>query len=307
MSWGIVGSAAGYLGLFLFGLHFMSRQLSSAADPALQKLLARVAGKPWSAFLAGCLVTGLLQSSSLTAVMVVGLVNARVMGLAQGIAVIIGANVGTTVTAQLLSFNLHRLALPLIGASVLLYLLPLPRARPAFAAAVGFGLVMLGLDGMAQSLAPLQDTPLVMLMLAAAGEAPWQGLGGGIVTSIVLQSSSAVMGLVLSLALKGMVTLPAAVAVLIGADLGTCVTALVASLGMGCTARAAAWSHLLFNLISLFLALLFFPQLLWLASVTATALPRQLANFHTLYNLLGAIVLLPLSPLIARLLQGKQP
>ena len=305
MGWGIAGSAAGYLGLFLFGLHFMSRQLSGAAGPTLQKLLARVAGKPSSAFLSGCLVTGILQSSSLTSVMVVGLVHARVMGLTQGIAVIIGANVGTTVTAQLLSFNLHRLALPVIGVSVLLYLLPLPRVRPVFAALIGFGLVMLGLEGMAQSLAPLQDSPLVSRMLAAAAETPWKGLGGGIFTSIALQSSSAVMGLVLSLALEEMVTLPAAVAVLIGADLGTCATALVASLGMGYAARTAAWSHFLFNLISLLLALIFFPQLLWLASVTATALPRQLANFHTLYNLLGAVVLLPLTPFWARILQRK--
>ncbi len=306
MNWVLAGSVAGYLGLFLFGLHFMSRQLSGAAGPALERLLARVAGKPWSAFLAGCLVTGLLQSSSLTSVMVVGLVNARVLSLVQGIAVIIGANVGTTVTAQLLSFNLHRLALPLIVISVLLYLLPLPRIRPAFAAAAGFGMVMLGLDGMAQSLSPLQDTPLVMRMIAAAAEAPWQGLCGGIAVSIALQSSSAVMGLILGLAIKGIITLPAAVAVLIGADLGTCVTALIAGLVMGRTARAAAGSHFLFNLISMFLALLFFPRLLWLASVTAAELPRQLANFHTLYNLLGAVVLLPLIPLLARLLQGNK-
>ncbi len=301
-----VAGAAGYLGLFIFGLHFMSRQLSGAAGPALRRLLSRVAGRTWSAFLAGCLVTAALQSSSLTSVMVVGLVNSRVMGLAQAIAVIIGANVGTTVKAQLLSFNLHRLALPLLGAAVLLYLLPLPRLRPASAALVGFGLVLLGMDGLTRSLAPLQETPLVTGMLSAAGAAPLKGLAGGLAASIALQSSSAVMGLVLGLALDNAISLPAAMAILIGADLGTCTTALVASLGMGRTARAAAWSHFLFNLISLFLALLFFPKLLWLATASARMLPRQLANFHTLYNLLGAIALLPLTPLLAHLLDRRE-
>ena len=283
----------------------MSTRLSGAAGPALKRLLARAAGRPWSACLAGCLATAVLQSSSLTSVMVVGLVNARVLSLAQAVAVIIGANVGTTLTAQLISLNLHRLALPFIGAAVLLYLLPLKRIRPAAAAAIGFGLVIFGMEGISRSLAPLQESPFILQLLTAVGQTPWQGIGGGIIASAALQSSSAVMGLVLGLAMKELISLPAAMALLIGADVGTCITALAASLGMGRAAKAAAWSHFLFNLISMLLALIFFRWLLWLAFTSSAALPRQLANFHTLYNLLGAVVLLPLSPQSARLLSGR--
>lgn len=297
--------AAVYLGLFLFGLHLMSRSLARAAGPSLRKLLAGAVGTPWKGFLVGGLVTAVLQSSSLTSLMVVGLVNGGMLNLAQAIGVIIGANVGTTITAQLISFNLHRFAPPVVAAGAAFYLLP--RFRKAAGPLFGFGLVLLGLGGMAASLAPLQDTALVTGMFRAAGEAPWQGICAGFVTTVALQSSSAVMGLVLGLALEGIISLPAAVAIIVGADLGTCTTALVASLGMNRAARAAAWSHFLFNLVSLFLAALFFPQLVLLAAKTASALPRQLANAHTLYNLLGAVTLLPLAPLLARLFEGLPP
>jgi len=299
----VIGNTAGYLGLFIFGLHFMSRQLSGAAGPAVKLLFLRVAGRPWSACLFGCLVTAVVQSSSLTSVMVVGLVNAKMISLTQAIAVIIGANVGTTMTAQLLSFNLQRLALPLIGVSVLLYFLPIQKLKSVAGASVGFAFLLLGLDGMVQSLSPLQGSQF-MDRLLAAGQSPWQGLGGGLAASVFLQSSSAVMGLVLSLAMREMISLPTAVAVLIGADLGTSSTALAASLGMGRLARSAAWSHFLFNLLSLVLALIFFPGLIRLAAATSELLPRQLANIHTLYNLMGALIFLPLTPLLADLFQG---
>lgn len=304
--WEIISDTAGYLGLFFFGIHFMSSQIYGSFGQALKNILSRVAGRPWSAGLSGCLVTAIVQSSSLTSVMVVGLVNAKAMSLNQAIAVIIGANVGTTMTAQLLTLNLYMLALPVIGLAAPLYILPFRRIRPVAGAITGFGLIMFGLEGMAQSLAPLNEAQFMNGILAAAGQSPWQGLGGGFAATVILQSSSVVMGLILSLAMENMISLPAAAAILIGADLGTCTTALMASLGMGRTARYAAWSHFIFNLVSLILALIFFQSLLWLASVTSDALPRQLANFHSLYNLLGVLILLPLSPLLACLFErGK--
>jgi len=303
--WETISNTAGYLGLFFFGLHFMSGQIYNSLGQTLKNFLIRVAGRPWSACLSGCLVTAVVQSSSLTSVLVVGLVNAKAMSLTQAIAVIIGANLGTTMTAQLLTLNLYMLALPVIGLAAPLYILPFRRIRPAAGAITGFGLIMLGLEGMALSLSPLKDAQFMDNILTAAGLSPWQGLGGGIAASIVFQSSSVVMGLILSLAMENMISLPAAAAILIGADLGTCTTALMASLGMGRTARSAAWSHFIFNLVSLLLALIFFQSLLRLAAATSDALPRQLANFHTLYNLLGVLILLPLSSLLARLFEGS--
>jgi phosphate:Na+ symporter len=303
LSWYNVISAAAGLGLFLFGLRLMSRSLARSAGPALQKLLHKLVGTPAKGFVAGALVTAALQSSSLTSVMVVGLVNARLLNLAQGMGVIIGANVGTTVTAQLLSFELHRLALPVIALSVLFCLARRPSIRKPAASLLGFGLLLLGLNGMSGALAALAGSNMVTAALRAAGEAPWLGVGAGFFAAALLQSSSAVMGLVIGMALEGAIGLPAAVAVLIGADLGTCTTALVASVGMNRAACAAALSHFLFNLASLLLAAPFFPYLVLLASKTALTLPRQVANAHTLYNLLGALVLLPLIPVLARLME----
>lgn len=298
--------AAFFLLLFLFGLHWMSRALACTAGPAFKHLLRRMTGSPWRGFATGFLVTAFLQSSSLTTVMVVGLVNARVMTVAQGCGVIIGANVGTTITGQLLAFNLYRLGGPLLGAAVLLMFYPHPYPRRIGAPLFGCALLLLGLDGMTTALASLQDLPLFSGVLQFAAAAPWRGLFTGIAAAAVLQSSSAVVGIVLGLAREGMITLPVGVIMAIGADLGTCSTALLASIGMDRTARRAAWFHFLFNLVSLVLALAFYPYLLRAAIKSAVTLPRRLANAHFLYNLLGAAVLLPLVPPLARLAGSRK-
>jgi phosphate:Na+ symporter len=299
--------AAGYLVLFLFGLQYMSRNLAHAAGPSFKRLLNRMAGSTITAFISGCLVTALVQSSSLISVMVVSLVNARILTLPRGIAVIIGANVGTTVTSQLLSFQLHSLAWPVLSLALIMFLMP--RFRAASKCLFGLGMLLLGLSGLSATLASWKESGWIVNLLAAAGKVPWRGIGAGFVASATLQSSSAVMGLVLGLAMEGIISLPVAVALLVGSDLGTCITALVASIGLGRTARQAAWSHFIFNLVSLILAMLSFPYLLLIAERSAGELPRQLANAHTLYNLAGALVMLPLVPVTAFFLQktGKRP
>lgn len=301
--------AAFFLLLFLAGLHWMSRALARTAGPSTKKLLSRAAGNPWCGFGTGFLATALLQSSSLTTVMVVGLINARVMTMAQGCGVIIGANVGTTITGQLLSFDLHRLAWPFLGLALLMRLLPRVKGniRRAAAPLAGFALLLLGLGGLTGTLASLQRFAFFGKALYFAAAAPWKGLLAGIAAAAALQSSSAVVGIALGLAREGLITLPAGVIMVIGADLGTCSTALLASIGMEATARRAAWFHFFYNLISLILALSFYPYLIKLAVISAGTLPRRLANAHFLYNLLGAAILLPLLTPLARFagLRGK--
>lgn len=295
--------AAFSLLLFLAGLHWMSRAIAGAAGPSTKKFLSRAAGSPWRGFGTGFLATALLQSSSLTTVMVVGLINARVMTMAQGCGVIVGANVGTTITGQLLAFDLQRLAWPLLGLALLLRFLPRARARMGRAAGplFGFSLLLLGLGGLTAALASLQHFVLFEGALSFATAAPWRGLLAGMAAAVALQSSSAVVGIVLGLAREGMITLPAGIIMTIGADLGTCSTALLASIGMERTARRAAWFHFFYNLVSLILALSFYPYLIKLAVISAGTLPRRLANAHLLYNLLGAAVLLPLLTPLTRL------
>ncbi len=290
--------------LFLLGLHWMSRSLARSAGPAFRRLLHRITATPWRGFGTGFLVTALLQSSSLTTVMVVSLINGGMITAAQGCAVIIGANVGTTITGQLLSFNLGRIVWPLLGAALLVALQPHQPLRRAAAPLSGFALLLLGLEGMTAALGSLKEAPFFSGALLFAAASPGRGLLAGIAAATVLQSSSAVVGIVLGLARGGLLTLPVGVSMVIGADLGTCSTALIASIGMEKTARRAAWFHFFFNLVSLVLALSLYPYLLQAAIKSAATLPRRLANAHLLYNLLGAAVLLPLSAPLASLLEG---
>lgn len=304
MLWVGLFKATVFLVIFMLGLRLMSGAIARSAGPGLSRLLERLAGSPWRGFGTGFLVTALLQSSSMTTVMVVGLVNAGVMTFAQGCSVIIGANVGTTITGQLLSFNLHWLGWALLILGLLCRLLPHRRLRRAAAALGDCALLFIGMGGMTAALASLKELALLRSMVQAAGDLPWKGLLAGVIGAAVLQSSSAVIAFALGLAHEGMITLPAALALAIGADLGTCSTALIAAAGMEKTARRAAWFHFFFNLTSMALALIFYPQLLAIAAKSAAALPRQLANAHFFYNLLGAAVLLPLVEPLSALVKG---
>ncbi len=302
MLWTGLLKAAVYLGIFLCGLRLMSNAIARSSGTAFKNILARLTGSPWRGFCTGFLVTALLQSSSLTTVMVVSLVNAGVMTLSQSCGVIIGSNVGTTITGQLLSFELFRLALPLAGLAALFLFLPHRGTRKAAAPLLGCSLLLFGMDGMTGALASLKESALFTASLQAAGETPLRAILTGFAAAATLQSSSAVMGIVLGLAREGMITLPAGIALVIGADLGTCSTALIASIGMEDTARRAAWFHFFFNFVSTALAMLFFPDLVFIAVKSGSTLTRRLANAHFLYNFIGALLLLPLvAPLSRRL------
>jgi len=305
MSWLKVGRGLGYLALFLLGIQEMSRGLNRYAGNKVQNFLARHAGSTLSSFLLGFIVTVLLQSSSLTSVIVVGLINAGILSLEQGVGIIIGANLGTTITLQILSFQWHHLALPLIALAALMSLIPHRGWKYCSRALFGLGLVFMGLEGIAAGLEPLRESPAVYGLLTAAGRRPLLGVGAGFLLTAMFQSSSAVSGVLLGLAGRGLITLPAALAIMLGADLGTCITALLASLGMKANARLAAWAHFLFNTCTLLLVLPLFRYFVSLAEFSADQLPRQMANAHFLYNLGGALVLLPLVPVFLRIVQAK--
>ncbi len=304
LKWSSLIKAALFLGIFLLGLRWMSAAVARSSAPAFKKMLSRLTGSPWRGFGTGFLSTALVQSSSLITVMVVSLVNAGVMTLQQGFGVIVGANVGTTITGQLLSFNIYWLAWPLMGLAALSMFIPHRRFRKMTAPLLGCALLFLGMSGMTAALASLKESALFIEALQMARASPWRGIFTGAVAATALQSSSAVVGIVMGLAHEGMINLPAGVALLIGADVGTCTTALIASIGMDFTARRAAWFHFFFNLISLVLALLFYPSLLLIAAKSGSILTRRLANAHFIYNFLGAIVLLPLAEPLARLIEG---
>ncbi|RMF83690.1 MAG: Na/Pi cotransporter family protein, partial [Nitrospirae bacterium] len=250
-------------------------------------------------------LTALVQSSSVTTILVVGLVQAEVIGLTRAVGVIFGANVGTTVTTQIIAFHVARFGLLFIGAGVPIHFLARREApRQAGSAMVGFGLLLFGMEVMSHAVAPLRGEPALARLLASLSS-PLAGLAAGLVATVVLQSSAAVTGLLVALAEQGVLPLEAAIAVVLGANVGTCLKINLAAAGKSREAVRAAAAHLLFNLVGAAVWVGFVPAFAELLRQLTpggggAALPRQVANAHTLFNLVNAAALLPFAPLFAR-------
>jgi phosphate:Na+ symporter len=297
----------GGLALFLGGLKMMSKGLEKLCGSALARAVRHYTGTRASAFLVGVLFTAVTQSSSLATVIVIGVVDAGILGLPAAIAVIIGANVGTTVTGQLLSFHLQEYApwLAVLGLTAMIW--PRPAGRPAGRSLLGLAGLLWGLEYMGAALVPMLESPAALELLRSASRHPAAAVLAGAAVTAVVQSSSAVVGAVIALATEGAITLRAGAGIMVGADVGTCVTSLLAGLGAGTAARRAALSHLLFNLISVLLVLPFFAGFVALAAASSGELPRQLANAHTLYNLGGAVLLMLWLKPFARAVEKLSP
>lgn len=299
------------LGIFIVGIKLMSRGLENLSGTSFAIMLQRLTGSRVSAFLCGFFFTAFTQSSSLTSVLVVGLAEAGLLEIAPAIAVVIGANVGTTVTAQLLSFHLSEAALPLgILGIVFMAIGGQSVVKNLGRTLAGLGTLLTGLNVMTGILGAVVELSEFETLLGKAANSPLLGVLAGLLAAGIIQSSSVVAGMVLALAHAGKIDLPAGASLLIGADIGTCVTALLAGAGGGISAKRVAYAHLFFNLVSAALVLPVFPMFLRLAAFTSAELPRQLANAHTLYNLCGAIPLLvvlgPYSGILKMLINDRK-
>jgi len=298
---GMTLSFFGGLGMLLFGIRLMSEGLQTAAGERLRALLGRLTSNPILGVITGAVVTASIQSSSATTVMVVGLVNAGLMGLPQAIGVIMGANIGTSITAQLIAFNLGDLSLPAIGVGAMLYLFSTRRlSRSVGKSILGFGILFLGLGVMSDTVQPLRDLPVFQRIVMAMEGHPVYGVLVGAGMTAVLQSSSGTIGILQGLAHQGVIGLMTSLPVLIGDNIGTTFTALIASAGTSLTARRAAVSHTLFNLLGAVLFVLLMPTFALIVTHLTPEPMRQLAHAHTIFNLLNACVQLPFVWLLAR-------
>jgi phosphate:Na+ symporter len=290
----IVVGLFGGLGLFLLGMQLMAEGLQKAAGERMRRILELFTSRTSTAVATGALVTALLQSSSTTTVMIVGFVNSGLMTLSQAVGTIMGANIGTTITAQIVSFDIYSLALPLIGVGALLYYFVKKRLhRHVGLSLLGFGLLLLGLSTMSGSVDPLRDYPPFLQLLITLGERPLLGILAGTLFTVVVQSSSATTGLVIAFSWQGVISLPAGLALIVGANLGTCITVILASFGASVTARRAALSHVLFNLFGVFLFIIFRGPFVNLVALTGVSVARQIANAHTLFNVITTVILIP--------------
>ena len=304
-------TVAGGLGLFLYGMQLMADGLQKAAGDRLRKLLELLTTVPIVGVFVGTLVTVLVQSSSATTVMVVGFVNAGLMSLAQAISVILGANIGTTITAQMVSLKLTEIALPAIAVGFLLTLLGRSKMQKQIGQVVlGFGILFLGMTVMSDALKPLRTNPAFLGYMIQFGARPLIGVFAGMVFTAAIQSSSAFTGLIISLALQDLIGLDSAIALILGSNIGTCITAMLASIGTNLTARRAALAHVLFNVIGVIIFLPFIGPFVNLVAGTANTIAHQAANAHTFFNIINVTLFIPFikpfSRLVTRLMPGEE-
>ena len=300
-------SMAGGLGLFLFGIRTMGDGLENAAGAKLKRMLEVLTGNRFLAVLVGFVVTAIIQSSTATTVMVVGFVNAGMMSLAQAVGVIMGANIGTTVTSLLIALNFSSVAAAAVLVGVILMLASKKTVVKNLGAIfAGFGLLFLGIDMMSDSMAPLRESAGFMNFIVTVSESPLRPLFGiilGIVMTAVLQSSSASVGVLQTLAMQGLVPLKFSVFVLFGQNIGTCLTALFSTVGAKKNSKRAAVIHLLFNLIGtgifIIIALLT-PYVEWIEKLSPDPMV-QIAISHIVFNIVSTVVMFPFAKALVKL------
>ena len=301
------------LGMFLFGINQMGDGLEQAAGPKMKRLLEALTRNKLLAVLVGVLVTGVIQSSSATTVMVVGFVNAGLLELSRAIGVIMGANIGTTVTSLMLSVEMDfGMIFTAVGAICLL-----AGNRSGFKTigqiTMGLGILFVGMDTMTDAMRPLREWEAFRNMMATATN-PIVGVLVGAGVTALLQSSSASVGILQALAGSGVITLEASLFILFGQNIGTCVTAMMASVGTTHTARRAAVVHLLFNVLGtiMFVVIaLVLPFADWIRALAGDNLRLQIAFSHIIFNVSTTVVLLPLSSVLEKLaylvVRGQDP
>ena len=240
--------------------------------------------------------------------MIVGFVNAGLMALSQAVSMIFGANIGTTVTAQLVSFRIEELALPAIAAGFLVrFVCEKKIYRYLGQSIMGFGLLFLGMSIMSEALYPLRDYPAFIEMLASFGRIPLLGILVGALFTILVQSSSASTGVIIALTLQGLINLPSGLALIMGTNIGTCITAILASIGTNLTAKRAALAHIMFNVIGSLVFILFLRPFTSLVMMTASEVPRQVANGHTIFNVGNTLLFVPFLNYFVRFIKWLAP
>ena len=310
----------GGLALFLYGMRKMTEALKTVAGARLKDVLALLTTNRFTGAVSGALVTAVIQSSSVTTVMVVGFVSAGLLTFTQSVGVIMGANVGTTVTAQIVAFDVAEYSLVLIAGGFLVELLTKRESVRHYGMAVmGLGLLFFGMGLMSDATAPVQEHQPIMSFLQELRN-PLVGLVAGFVFTTIVQSSSATAGIVIVLATQGFITLETGIALILGSNVGTCVTAMLSAIGRPREAVKAAVVHVIFNLTGVLLIVGFIPafaDLVRAVSPTATELsdtarlaaevPRQIANAHSIFNIGCTVVFIGFAGIFASIADRLVP
>ncbi len=304
-------SLLGGLALFLYGMQMMSDGLEAAAGNRMKQILEKLTSNRFLAVAVGAGITAVIQSSSATTVMVVGFVNSGMMTLRQAVWIIMGANIGTTITGQLIALDVGMLA-PLFaffGVAMIVFLKN-PKLHHWGGILAGLGVLFIGMGMMSDAMKPLRDVPEFVNLMTSFSN-PVIGIAVGALFTAVIQSSSASVGILQSLAGNGLIGLGNAVFVLFGQNIGTCITAVLAAIGTSRNAKRTTLIHLLFNMIGTIIftiAVLLVPGIISLVEgITPGNVPAQIANMHTAFNIVTTLLLLPVGQYLATLAEKIMP
>ena len=299
-------SLLGGLGMFLFGMQMMSDGLQQVAGARMRSILEFFTRNRFIGMIVGLVFTGIIQSSSATTVMVVSFVNSGLMNLSQASGVILGANIGTTVTGQLIAFNLSDVAPLFIFVGAAMYMFTRNQtAKKIGVVILGFGILFMGMNTMSEATAALKESPQIVSVMQSL-QNPVLGILVGLVVTAALQSSSAAVGILIMLANQGMMELPMCLYMILGSNIGAWVSALLVSLNGKKDAKRAAWIHLLFNIISsaiicVIIAVAMNPVCSLLMDLSGGGIGRAVANANTLFKVFGVIILFPFMDWIIKL------
>lgn len=314
---GLLFEFIGGLGLFLYGMHIMADGLQKSAGDKVKKLMGFLTKNRLLAVLVGAAITAIIQSSSATTVMVVGFVNAGMMSLVQAVGVIMGANIGTTVTAWLVSlsewgsvFKPEFLAPLVVGIGAFMILFAKTEKNKKIGEIMtGFGVLFIGLSFMSGAIKPYRDAPIFADAFLVLGKNPFLAILTGTVVTAIIQSSSASVGILQTLAMNGVVNWQSAVFITLGQNIGTCVTAIISSAGTGKNAKRASMIHLLFNVIGSIwfgaVMLVFFHFQADFAAATINSV--EISIFHTVFNIVNTIVMFPFGNALVKLSEKLIP
>lgn len=290
---GVVQILAG-LALFLFGISMLSTGMEKLAGDQIQKWLDRVTNSRLKSMGFGAIATALIQSSGLLMVTMLGLINANLMTVQQSIYVMLGQEIGTTLTAQIVAFEIgnYRLLLVILG-FIFLEFFPNRDWKKYGEILMGLGIIFIGMGFMSSALAELVKIPWVADTLLLMGQRPWIGILAGIIMTAITQSSTAVTSMAVAMGMTDAISLPGAIGIILGANIGSCITGLLASLRLSATAKQASYAQIMINVIGVLLFMPFIPQYARLIEMTSDELPRQIANAHTIFNIAVSLLLLP--------------
>lgn len=308
---GLIGGTA----LLMYGVDKMGEGLEKASGKVMNRILTVLTGRVWSAFLVGIFLTALVQSSTAITVLTVGFVNAGLMKLSQAIGIIYGANIGTTITAQLMAFSfkfkLTEIALPVIGIGFAInYFAKKDTLKNVGSAIMGFGIMFLGLKILNGGIPYIQNSEKLKYFFGTYAAIPIVGILLGAAATAMVHSSSATVGLVMILGQAGLIDLQTSICIMLGDNIGTCLTAQLASMTGNTNARRTAWAHSLYNIIGVFIVFILLHPFVNLVEFTtlyfqkSSDLGLQIANSHTIFNVLSAVIFLPITKHYVKFLES---